>query len=132
MVASALSRVAFDIQTRRNDFIELDLCPDLVERMAFESDEYEGLANAFRVAEVVYCAAKAEPKDATPELLAIAEAFKVLAPDADGDVWLVIKEAGVGVDGAVNLGKPDRIVAQVATLLEKSRRAAVAKARGKA
>ena len=53
MVASALSRVAFDIQTRRNDFIELDICPDLVERMAFESDEHEGLANAFRIADVI-------------------------------------------------------------------------------
>jgi hypothetical protein len=53
MVASSLVRVAFDIRTRQNDFIELDICPDLVERMGFEADEYEGLANAFRIADVV-------------------------------------------------------------------------------
>jgi hypothetical protein len=69
---------------------------------------------------------------AAPDLLAIAESFEVRVPDADGDVWLVIKEAGVRGEGAVNLGKADRAVAQVAALLEESRRAAVAKARGEA
>lgn len=81
---------------------------------------------------VVYRTAEPAAVDATPDLLAVAESFEVRAPDADGDVWLVIKEAGVRGEGAVNLGKADRIVAQVALFLEESRRAAVAKARGEA
>lgn len=76
------------------------------------------------------CVANAHLIVAAPDLLAVAESFEVRAPDADGDVWLVIHESNASGQGGVNLGKADRIVAQVALLLEESRRAALAKARG--
>jgi hypothetical protein len=69
---------------------------------------------------------------AAPDLLHIAESIKITGPDADGLVWLQIEDDGIDGLMAVNLGKRDRVVAQVALLFEESRRAAVAKARGDA
>lgn len=58
--------------------------------------------------------------------MAVCQSFYVKPPDADGDVWLVFTGHETTGRGAVNLGKPERIVAQVALHLEETRKEAVA------
>jgi hypothetical protein len=66
------------------------------------------------------------------DLLAVAEAFEVTGPDADGLVWLVFRGIGGGKMGAINAGNQYSILGQAALMFEKSRRAAIGKARGEA
>lgn len=66
---------------------------------------------------------------AAPELLAIAEAFEVTGPDADGLVWLKFRGCN-GKLGAVNVGSQYSILGVAVLSLEKQRRTAVAKATG--
>lgn len=69
---------------------------------------------------------------AAPELLALAQNFYIKGPDNEGFVWLVLHGHGTSGMGAVNLGKTNSLVVQVALHLERQRRAAIAKATGSA
>lgn len=70
--------------------------------------------------------------DAALDLKAVADAFEVTGPDADGLVWLVLRGSGTTGRAMVSLGSSARVAAQVALLLEEKRRAAVDKATGAA
>lgn len=52
--------------------------------------------------------------------------IEVRGPDADGDVWLVFKRPNWVLEGAVNLGRHDRITAQIAKIWNENRLCALA------